>query len=526
MACQAQVPFQKNTNLYGRVSVDGQPLAGVWVSDGQAWSQTDSAGWYQLSGSKHQQTVFVITPSGYSATAEDGLTPQFWQPVSPDSTKLERRDFVLEKTPDASYGVIFLPDAHFCGEKNDRMLFDSLTVRAYERIVRSLSSCQRIVTINLGDISHDRYWYASDFDIRDAYQLVRESGVRAPMYSVTGNHDHDPSVCIPDSLQEDFSAQSRYRRLMGPAWYAVNIGNRHWVFMDNMLYINTPDPSCHYKGVAGKRNYDVCFTAEQLAWLKDDFSRIAPGTPVCICAHGPLFDNRGCRHPRSQVTFLDSLAAARSTKIDFFAGHVHRMETACCEDFPHITVYALPAVSGNMWESFPQSRPLGLDGCEGGLEYAVFSADGGMTLGYDTYNGVNPYFRSYDMNALGRMWSEDPDCKWILKEVGHDVDYTSPSYRNGILVNFWWQSPGDRIEVLEDGCPLKVKPAPFSVDPDGLFSHFNYRRQSYEGRHLSPSEIELAFSRMFFSQARRADSQIVVRALDADGRVIAEEKLR
>lgn len=525
-ACQPW-QLQPGSNLYGTVLCeDGQPLPGVWVSDGQSWAQTDSAGRYEMSSGKRQQVVFIVTPSGHTASLGEDLTPRFWFPISLDSTKTERRDFRLEKTADGSYAAIFLPDAHLCGGKRATELFDSLTVSLCRKIARELSGkCQKTLLINLGDLSHDRYWYSTSFTLEDAYRFLCRSGLQGPMYSVTGNHDHDPSVCLPDLGQEDFLSQAMYRALMGPAWYSLDVGKQHWVMMDNMQYINTPLDSVTTPGVAGKRDYRVRFSREQLSWLREDFSHLAPGTQVCLCAHGPLFDGRGCCHPKEQVAFLDSLAAAHGTCIHYFAGHAHRMETTTSKDFPHITVHTLPAVSGNMWESAPQSRPLGLDGCEGGVEYAVFDGEN-LSLLYETYGNVNPYFRAYDMNAERVRWSSRPDCSWIMKEVGDYIDYTNPGLANGILVNYWWYSDGDRIEVLEDGKPLKVFPAPFSVDPDGLYSHFNYRRRSYEGKHLCPADIELAFSRLFYARASRKGSGIIVRARDASGEIIAEERLR
>lgn len=131
---------------------------------------------------------------------------------------------------------------------------------------------------------------------------------------------------MPDAEKEDFLAQRQYRELLGPAWYSVNISTDHWIFMDNMEYVNTPLPEPPYKGVAGKRNYNVGYSSAQLQWLEKDMDYVKPGTRV----------------------------------------------------------YALPALSGNMWESSPQCRPLGLDGCEGGIEYASFEA-GKMTRRYITY---------------------------------------------------------------------------------------------------------------------------------------------
>ena len=59
-------PQQSNSaTIYGSVLCEGKPLAGVAVSDGVNIVKTDSLGNYALKSHKFQNTVFVITPSGY-----------------------------------------------------------------------------------------------------------------------------------------------------------------------------------------------------------------------------------------------------------------------------------------------------------------------------------------------------------------------------------------------------------------------------------------------------------------------------
>ena len=64
--------------LTGRVTGDGVPLSGVYVSDGVQIVATDADGYYGMASDKAQGTVFVITPSGYVAESRDGLLPAFY----------------------------------------------------------------------------------------------------------------------------------------------------------------------------------------------------------------------------------------------------------------------------------------------------------------------------------------------------------------------------------------------------------------------------------------------------------------
>ena len=67
----------EDTNLYGRIYCQEQPLANVFVSDGIEIAKTDINGIYSLNTKGYNGTVFVTLPSGYEAPTIDGI-PQFY----------------------------------------------------------------------------------------------------------------------------------------------------------------------------------------------------------------------------------------------------------------------------------------------------------------------------------------------------------------------------------------------------------------------------------------------------------------
>lgn len=527
-ACSDNWTLQPSTNVYGRVTCDGKAVEGVLLCDGYKYVSTDSRGRYELSSSKSEQTVFICVPSGYSAVCEDGNpVPSFFRSISADSTVVDRCDFTLKKQDQSRYGVIFFPDAHLCNDeprKHDLVLFDTLAMPLYRRLHDSLACHGPVLTVELGDLSHDRYWYSNAFNLTDAFEHLKHNGISAPLLGVTGNHDHDPALVCTDTPDGDFAAQSIFRRLFGPDRYSMNIGEDHWIFMDNISYLNTEDKS-DYLGVAGRRDYDVTFRPEQMAWLEEDISHLASGTHVVMCLHAPLFGKVPEHYPLSQLHSIDSLLASRDCRMDVFAGHIHRMEQSVNDDFPSITVHALSAVSGNMWECYPADHVVGLDGTEGSLSYVdVCGRD--MRMYSASYNGSNPYFRIYDMNTLCDEWKSDPDKRWIRNQVREQVDYTDSRYSNMIVVNFWWRMPGYSLEIYEDGRPLAVKPAPFTVDPEALYQSFNFRRKSYEGKNISLASKELTMASLYCTRATKPHSTILVRALRPDGSTLAEQTLQ
>lgn len=514
-------------NIAGKVTMDGIPAAGVPVSDGHVFVKTDPDGCYSMSSSKSCQVVFVVAPSGYAAKSKDGIQPGFWHLLMKSPDVLEEHDFVLERQEQGRYGVIFVADAHLCNAmpyKPDLHLFDSLAVPAIAVVYGMLSQDGPVFTFNLGDLSHDRYWHSNDFRIDSAWEHLREAGVRGPVYSVCGNHDHDPAVCFEDEDRTEFEAQHLYRSILGPAWYSVNIGGDHWVVMDNVKYINTPAPGNGIKGVAGKRNYRVCYSEEQMEWLEKDLGLVPDGTKIYICSHAPLFDKRGLCHPERQIAYIDSLAASKGSMADFFAGHVHRMENTSRPEYPHIREYCVPAISGNMWECWPLGKIMGLDGTPGGIEYARCSS-GSIGLDYYAYEGGRKYMRAYDMNSVMRYYAEAPEAMDISGIIPSAYDFSSDVYRNCVMVNCWWYRPGDTVEIYEDGRPLSVHKVENGTDPLALVNHIVFRMDRYRGRSMDPVKMELTMANIFSAKASSADSDIVVRICGPDGRAICEEPL-
>lgn len=66
-----------------------------------------------------------------------------------------------------------------------------------------------VYLMNLGDLTHELYWYEFDFNEEDAYNLLAELELPLKMYSVTGNHDHDGAIVGEDV---DFRSAWLYRK--------------------------------------------------------------------------------------------------------------------------------------------------------------------------------------------------------------------------------------------------------------------------------------------------------------------------
>ena len=154
----------KTGNIRGKVTIDGKPLAGVQVSDGVNIVLTDSKGRYCIDSEKADSVVFITTPSCAVAVSEDGLRPGFWARLTKSVDKVERHDFKLVSENQERYSVLFLADLHLCNDpdKDDIRQFRERVVPFIRK--KAAESDGPVYMMNLGDLSHDIFWYEFDFD--------------------------------------------------------------------------------------------------------------------------------------------------------------------------------------------------------------------------------------------------------------------------------------------------------------------------------------------------------------------------
>src|SRR5690606_12939149 len=93
----------------------------------------------------------------------------------------------------------------------------------------------------------------------------------------------------------------KYRDIIGPTYYSFNLGEVHYVVLDNIQYINTGGAP----GVVGQRNYNDVITPEQIEWLKKDLETLPDKTaPVVIAMHAPLYRPPALDESGNQVASL------------------------------------------------------------------------------------------------------------------------------------------------------------------------------------------------------------------------------
>lgn len=510
--------------LTGVVYGDGAPLAGVHVSDGVQFATTDAAGRYRLESDKSAGFVFAVTPSNWVAAEADGIQPLFWAALDATSDRDERHDFRFASVDQSRYTMLFFTDLHLTNssEKHDLDHYRSIAVPSIADEAAQASARGPVYSLNLGDLSHDLYWYQYDFNVASAKRFLEQNGFPTLLYSIPGNHDHDAATQAGEAV--DRRAEHLFRSTFGPTYYAMNIGDVHWIMMDNIIYKNTPGKGKKNVGVVGARDYDRGFTPTQLAWLRRDLATVDASKTVCLCTHCPIFFRDARRTTLlSDAAQVDSLDAyfSRFDKVHLFSGHAHRTFYLKSPDYPRFEQYILPATSGEMWTTNDRFQALCPDGSDAG--FVVATVDGGrFSYAYRTEAYGRKVLRAYDMNSVGEYYRR---CELVgvqQRLYPERADYGRPEYANCVYVNYWGYKPGQRVEMYEQGRALDVKQV---EDEDPLCNISHYLPSLAKKPVFKESDAQVISHHMFAAKARTATAPVEIRIMDADGVLLHCETL-
>lgn len=522
MLIQGTVAYGARHNVTGTVYADGKPAKNILVSDGLQIVKTDKNGRYKMNSKKSDGTVFIITPSGYTAPSKDNFQPAFWALLDKDVKKNEIHDFYLESENQNNFTVFFPTDIHIVNdeERDDIYKYENIALPAIKRISAEYSKNGPVYAMNLGDTSHDVFWYENDMKLDKVIAYLSEKGFPAKVYSVSGNHDNDGAVS-GENVNE--RAAWLYRQVLGPSAYSVNIGNTHWIMLDNIIYKNLPTNEKKAKGIAGDRKYDIGFTPEQIEWMKADIALVPDSMEIFIGCHAPLVFNRKSgtllTNPK-QLDILDEIYS-RFDKVTIVSGHAHRDLYQHKEKYPRFEQYVFVATSGSIWNTQPGCQILGNDGSDGGIWLAEIGKNKNSEIKFRSYLPGNNMFRAYDLNAVGHYYKLDNVLEYQRKLYPNRVNFADPEYANKVMVNFWADRKDLKLEILQNGKTLDVVKVENIEDP--LFNISAYAPAAVKERKYKKSSDNITNAHMYMAQASDATSPIEVRVVDSKGNVVCSE---
>lgn len=515
------IPDKDGMTIKGVVYCGDEPVQGAQVSDGVNVTRTDENGWYYLASAKECGHVFVCNPKGYKYPRK-AKYPEFYKTVDTERpSAVEQADFELERDEATDHTILFLADIQMCGRNED--------IRQYEEhavgdINTSISNARKqgkdVYVITLGDQSYNTYWHSYNIGIPEIHESMNLLDPDA-IFNCMGNHDNNPKIA------GDWAASADYREQWGPTYYSFNIGEIHYVVLDNIEFTNA---EC-------KNTFECNITTSVIKWLRKDLANVSKDTPIVVCMHAPLFYRPQCSKPNVPdptkyrynygSQFYNSVKGFKDVRV--FTGHAHTNYTV---SYLNMTEYNVGAIGGNLWWTgyFVNGNSVCTDGSPGG--YRVLDTSGKelktyyKCIGFD--NGYQ--FRCYDLNnchitasRFAPSYKNPADIDtWLANGYGFDSsDYNSdgtPKIPNRVLINVFAYDTNWKVEVLEDGKPLEVSRIsgydPFSMISDGC--------QRFEKTGHNNSGNPTQNSHLFLVTAKYATSPLSIKVTDQYGSVYTQ----
>lgn len=512
------------TTVFGLVSSEEGPVANVVVSDGTEVTVTDDKGIYELKSAKKWGYVFISVPSGYEVAAE-GVFPQFYQTLKGAADVVEQKDFKLTKVDGQDrYKLFLLGDMHLANRTNDAAQFTQFTtdLNAY----MAQHSGQKMYALTLGDMTWDLYWYKNNYALPQYRETINRQVKNLQIYHTMGNHDNDFMTT------SDYDAAVKYVDCIGPTFYSFNIGQVHYVVMDNI--------DCSAYDGTDSRNYVKKLSNEQLKWLAKDLAYVDKSTPLIVAMHAQIykptstgfaFDHDSAN---TEALLAALLAALDGYEVHFVTGHTHKVYNITPDDDVvkgrDIHEHNSGAICASWWWSgnLTPGVHVCIDGAPGG--YAIWDIDGtDFAWLYKSTGWPEEYqFRSYDLNNVSFSMDDVPNIPSnILIQLAYKkyVNAYPENSDNEVLIKIWnWNSNWELSVVDERGKTLEYTPV-WAYDPLHIAA-LSVPRFNNSGITSTPSFVTESATNFFKVKADDADVDLTITVKDEFGHTWTEEMQR
>ncbi len=296
-------------------------VAGVLVSNGLDWVRTDENGVYEIAV-RADMDLTIVQPSGWRVPTDHRLVPQFFYIHKPGGTGYELRFGGLEDTGPAPEKVNFpliregaagqaftcavLADPQTYSNDEIGYLRDGVTADLVEAGFSS-SDC----LILAGDVVGD------DLGLLDRLLEVTATA-NAPQWLVVGNHD------IDFDARSNADKADSWRRIVGPNYYAFEMGEALFVVLDNVDYpCETGREWCGQE----RPFYNGIVSDTQMSWLAGLLEHTPEDKLVVLAHHIPFVsfvDATSDRHQTDNAADIHALLEGREALS--ISGHTHTTE--------------------------------------------------------------------------------------------------------------------------------------------------------------------------------------------------------
>ena len=424
--------------IKGRVASKGQGIANVLVTDGESFAKTDNKGKYKLEADTRNPFVYICVPKGYYAPSEQGVV-KFYKNM-PEG-KRGVIDFNLEKrnTDETFQTIIATADPQVAMEKEFAKLRENAA--DIQKTADSYKASGRFVHgICAGDLTGNKYstWF-------DRYNMIMDS-TGLVFRNAMGNHD------FVNFGRSHETSLGEWEKTYGPTYFSYDIGDVHYVFLNNNFYI-------------GRQWYYIAYLDEkQLSWLEKDLSYVKPGTTVFAVFHIPATrapeDRKSFSYDRVEGVLTNQAALFKLLEpfdAHIINGHTHTTFNQIVRD--NLYVHTIPALCGAWWQG-----PICTDGTP--IGYTVFEIDNGKVSNF--------YYKT-----IGK--SKDFQLKIY---TGKDA----AQYEGYAVANVWAYDDSWSVEFILDGKKAGKAERFETVDHDAKHYYSTAENLDYKWIGVTPSD--------------------------------------
>lgn len=487
----------------------GQPMAGVVVSDGYTVVETDAQGRYALNRNAAATHVFITVPADceiptHSATDH---TACFYHPLVATQYAY---DFQLTRLPggkETGYTLIVMGDPQVTPtpmplytdasdnstQATNLSRFSGETMADIGQYIASLPASTPVYGLCMGDVV--QYWggYNAGLELAMREQM---GSTRMRLFSVIGNHDQ----------QGNTQYKAKWKEVWGPDDYSFDRGDVHYVCMNDVF---------EYSGATYYQPGELHNT--QYSWLEQDLAHVDKSKRVVLCYHVPLaFGNRAYSQATSTGSghyYSSRLASIMELLKPFagyelFCGHTHFAvnNELTLADGTQVYERSHAAAGGDIWNS-----NLNIDGTPNG--YYVYEVSGA---------GIqNCFYKStrLDKNKQFSLFRADTD----FNGESYAADWSLNSGKGTVVANVFNGDSHWSVVAVEDGVETEMTRLQGTPGQDAFAVGYHHKyATTNQYSFFSKQNGYLRMNHLYYYQPKDPAAVVTVRATDRYGHTYTE----
>lgn len=302
---------------------DGEAgVPGVLVSNGREVAVTGKDGSYALPV-YDDMNLFITKPAGYAPPLNQDMVPQF-NYIHKVAGSPDLRFGGIEATGPMPASVNFPLIEDKTGDDFQCLVFGDTQPYTNQEIGYVRQTVGTLLTnrdnskteclLFEGDVMGD------DLSLYPRFKkIIAVGGV--PQYYVAGNHDLDFDA------KSDADSFDTFRREFGPEYYSFDIGQVHFVVLDDVRYPCNGVDAHAFCDLSAKPSYNGVISERQLEWLKNDLAHVPETKLIVVNAHIPFVTYTDANAQKHQVDNLDKLYELIGDRPALgLSGHTHTTE--------------------------------------------------------------------------------------------------------------------------------------------------------------------------------------------------------